>query len=69
MSICAELGAAIMACKMTPLDKKVCDEYETATAEFDQLVKKGVASKRGYQLMPIENRICSDAEINHSKGV
>lgn len=69
MSICAEISAAIMACKMTPLDKKVCDEYEAATAEFNQLVKKGVTSKRGYRLMSIENRICSDAEINHSKSV
>ena len=35
--------------------------------EFEKLVEKRVVSKRGYQLLPIENRICDDTEINHSK--
>lgn len=54
--------------KMNSLDKKICDEYEAATIEFERLVTKGVASKRGYQLLPIESKNFGNIEINHSRN-
>ena len=68
MSICTDISAAITTYKMNSLDKKICDEYEAATIEFERLVAKGVASKRGYQLLPIESKNFGNIEINHSKN-
>ena len=68
MSICTDISAAITTYKMNSLDKKICDEYEAATIEFERLVTKGVASKRGYQLLPIESKNFGNIEINHSKN-
>ena len=68
MSICTDISAAITTYKMKSLDKKICDEYEAATIEFERLVAKGVASKRGYQLLPIESKNFGNIEINHSRN-
>ena len=68
MSICTQIGAAIMAHKMTSCDKRVCDGYEAAATEFEQLVKMGVTSKRGYQLLPVENKSRDNIEVNHSRN-
>lgn len=64
MSICEEI------CKIctdqTKIDKKACELYEIADKNFDELIQKGVISKRGYQLLPIENKVCIDAGVNRS---
>ena len=67
MSICTEISTAITTYKMRPVDKKICDGYEAATTEFECLVEKGVVSKRGHRLLPVENKSCCNIEINHSK--
>jgi len=68
MSICTEISTAIMTYEMQSLDKAVCDGYEAATIKFERLIAKGVASKRGYRLLSVENKSCCNIETNHSKS-
>lgn len=37
------------------IDDPIVKEYEKASKEFDALVDKGLAIKRGYNLLTIEN--------------
>ena len=68
MSICTEISAAIMTHEMQSFDKEVCNGYEAATIEFERLIARGVASKRGYRLLSVENKSGCNIEINHSKS-
>ena len=67
MSICDEL-LTVITDKMPKqdLDRHICEEYESANRLFEDLLQQKLTVKRGYQLLPIENRICQDTEINHS---
>lgn len=67
MSICDELSTALI--DKTPkqeLDRHICEEYESANRLFENLLQQKLTVRRGYQLLPIENRICQNTEINHS---
>jgi hypothetical protein len=45
-----------------------CRRYETAIMDFEKMVSDGLVTKRGNQLLSIENKICDNVEINHSKN-
>lgn len=67
MSICDELLTVLMDQTPKPeLDRHICEEYESANRLFENLLQQKLTVKRGYQLLPIENRICRNTEINHS---
>ena len=65
MSICDELLTVLM--DKTPkqeLDRDICEGYESANRLFENLLQQKLTVRRG--LLPIENRICQNTEINHS---
>lgn len=64
MSVCEELSKALAERIPNPSDAAICAKYEAANELFENLVNQGIAEKRGYQLLPIENRICLNAKIN-----
>ena len=67
MPICDELLTVLM--DKTPkqeLDRHICEGYESANRLFENLLQQKLTVRRGYQLLPIENRICQNTEINHS---
>lgn len=66
MLISDKVSLAIVARKPAQMDKVVCDKYEAANELFEQLLQAGVIAKRGYQLCPIESKVCVDTQINHS---
>lgn len=66
MSICDDIRATVLTQKEDRFDRDVCRKYEEADRAFELLVKKGAVSKRGYQLLPIENQICNDLNLNYS---
>ena len=59
MSICDELLTVLM-------DKTPKQELDTANRLFENLLQQKLTVRRGYQLLPIENRICQNTGINHS---
>ena len=57
MSICDELLTVLM--DKTPkqeLDRDICEGYESANRLFENLLQQKLTVRRGYQLLPIENR-------------
>lgn len=68
MSIFDEINLAIATRKPTQTDMAVCDKYKMANELFEQLIQAGVITRRGCRLCPIENKICVDTQINHSKN-
>lgn len=67
MSICDELSTVLTnKTPMQELDRDICEGYESANRLFENLLQQKLTVKRGYQLLPIENRICQNTEINHS---
>ena len=61
MSICDELLTVLM--DKTPkqeLDRDICEGYESANRLFENLLQQKLTVRRGYQLLPIENRICQN---------
>ena len=67
MSICSEVEKIVEDKSASKLDKLRCEQFEAASMAFECLVEKGVASRRGYQLLPIEDKVCIDIEVNYSK--
>lgn len=65
MSISDKVSLVITARKPTQIDRVVCDKYEAANELFEQLLQAGVIAKRGYQLCPIESKVCVDTQVNH----
>lgn len=65
MSICDEVTALAETVPQN-LDKHICKEYESATELFEELIQQHLTAKRGCRLISMENRICRNAEINHS---
>lgn len=47
------------------INKDICDSYEKEIALFDDLIKSGMATRRGYQLMPTTNTFTNNIEVNH----
>lgn len=47
------------------INKDICDSYEKEIALFDDLIKSGMATRRGYQLMPAANTFTNNIEVNH----
>jgi len=64
MSVFEELSKTLAERTPTTSDIEICEKYEAAYRSFEGLVDQGIAEKRGYQLLPIESRICIDAKIN-----
>lgn len=64
MSICDEVYKICIG--QTKIDKKACELYEMADKNFNELIQKGVISKRGCQLLPTENKVCIDPGVNQS---
>lgn len=64
MSICDELQRLIAGQEDALLDEKTCQLYEEASKTFQELVDRGIAYKRGYQLLPIESAICNNVNFN-----
>lgn len=48
---------------------KILLEFEQASIEFEKLVEKGIAKKRGYNLMTIEGKHLQQYFINTSSGI
>lgn len=67
MSICDELQSLIAEQDNTLFDEKICSMYEEANTFFQELVDRGIAYKRGYQLLPIESTICKNVNFNVEK--
>ena len=67
MSICDEIQNLIANYEGDILDTKECERYEKASTSFQILVEKGFAYKRGYQLLPIESKVCDDVNFNIAK--
>ena len=67
MSISDDVQRLIMDHENTMLDANVCKMYEEASKSFQELVDKGIAYKRGYQLLPIESTICNSVDFNVSR--
>ncbi len=67
MSVCEELLTVLMdKTVQQELDRHVCEEYESANSLFEDLLRQKLTVRRGYQLLPIENRVCQNTQINHS---
>lgn len=67
MSICDEIQKLVADRDATLFDARVCEKYEEASKAFQELVDRGIAYKRGYQLLPIENTICNNVDFNVSR--
>lgn len=65
MSICNEITKIINEKTFSQSDKIMIEEYESTDKLFESLIQKGLISKRGYQLLPVENRICNNTHVNH----
>ena len=64
MSICDDVQRVVAQQEETLFDVKVCKMYEEAEKSFQDLVDRGVAFKRGYQLLPIESAISNSIDFN-----
>ncbi len=64
MSICEDVQRIIAKNERTLFDAKICDMYEDASKSFQELVDKGFAFKRGYQLLPTESAISNNIDFN-----
>lgn len=67
MSICDEIQKLVADREATLFDASVCEMYEEASKSFQELVDKGFAYKRGYQLLPIESTVCNNVDFNVSR--
>lgn len=68
MSICDDVQRIVTQKSETLLDAKICEMYEEAGKSFQELVEKGVAFKRGYQLLPVENTIANSTDFNVARN-
>ena len=64
MSICDDVQRIIAQQEETLFDTKICEMYEEASKSFQDLVDRGIAFKRGYQLLPIESAISNSGDFN-----
>ena len=64
MSICDDVQRIIAQQEETLFDTKICAMYEEASKSFQDLVDRGIAFKRGYQLLPIESAISNNVDFN-----
>ena len=64
MSICDDVQRIIAQQEETLFDTKICEMYEVASKSFQDLVDRGIAFKRGYQLLPIESAISNSVDFN-----
>lgn len=64
MSICDDVQRIIAQQEETLFDMKICEMYEEAGKSFQELVDRGIAFKRGYQLLPIESAISNNVDFN-----
>lgn len=64
MSICDDVQRVITEREEKMFDVKTCEMYEEASRSFQELVDRGIAYKRGYQLLPIESTTCNNVEFN-----
>lgn len=48
---------------------KILLEFEQASIEFEKLVERGIAKKRGYNLMTIEGKHLQQYSINTSSSI
>lgn len=64
MSICDAVQEIISSQENFPFDINVCRMYEDADKSFQELVDRGVAYKRGCQLLPMESKICNNVNFN-----
>lgn len=64
MSICDDVQRIIAQQEETLFDTKICEMYEEASKSFQDLVDRGIAFKRGYQLLPIESAISNSVDFN-----
>ncbi|MBQ4556760.1 MAG: hypothetical protein IJA60_03825 [Clostridia bacterium] len=65
MSICMELKKVVAQQQESRENDETFKNYESANKHFKKLVEVGVASKRGYQLLPLESRMEDNIKINH----
>ena len=68
MSICDDVQRIVTQNGEIRLDEKICEMYEEADKSFQELVEQGIAFKRGYQLLPIENTISKSANFNVARN-
>lgn len=63
MSICDSLKEI----KEQKFDETAYSKFEDANKLFEKLVQSGLVAKRGYQLLPFQNRAHNDVKINYRK--
>ena len=64
MPICDEVRKVVSEHEKTLLEEEVCQMYEKANESFQDLINRGIAYKRGYQLSTTESKICNGLEFN-----
>ncbi|HPY99097.1 MAG TPA: hypothetical protein PLZ06_08670 [Clostridia bacterium] len=68
MSLYDDVNSIIKKQRTMEFSEDTCRRYETAIMDFEKMVSDGLVTKRGNQLLSIENKICDNVEINHSKN-